>query len=113
MVRVTDGVNTAEDVTTSFIVPEKSPLVAILNNERGKESQDHLVGVAYDPEDGLLPETSLVWTSDRDGVVESGYRVKLNSLSSGTHTLILTVTDSQGRKATAQVTKVVGRPAPR
>ncbi len=116
MVRVTDGVNTAEDVTDNALtIPQKSPLVAIINadasQERGTEAQGRLVGIAYDPEDGLLPEASLVWTSDLDGLIEKGNRVKLKSLSSGTHTLTLTVTDSQGQKATAQVTNLVRRPA--
>src|SRR5262245_39986551 len=116
MVRVTDGVNTAEDVTDhAFTVPQKSPLVAIINaeasQERGMEAQGRLMGIAYDPEDGLLPEASLVWTSDRDGLIGKGNRLNLKSLSSGTHTLTLTVTDSQGRKATAQVTNIVRRPA--
>ena len=101
MVRVTDGVNTAEDVTDNpFTVSQKSPLVAIIRAQT--EEQDHLVGMAYDPEDGLLPAASLVWTSDRDGVIEQGDKIMLKKLSSGTHILTLTVTDSQGQKTVAQ-----------
>ena len=113
-VQVTDGVNTAEDVADdAFIVPQKQPMVAILNAEAGKDRGDEaptqLTAFAYDPEDGLLPETSLTWTSDRDGMVEHGRQMKLQNLSPGTHVITLTVTDSQGRSATAQVTKVVQR----
>jgi hypothetical protein len=117
-VRVTDGVNTAEGVSDrAFTVQRKSPLVAIINAEErqeiGTEAHGRLVGIAYDPEDGLLPEASLVWTSDRDGMIGKGNRVELKSLSPGTHTLTLTATDSQGQKATAQVTNLVRRPASR
>ena len=99
------GVHSAEDVSDrSFDVPEKSPLVAILNAE-----SDQPVGVAYDPEDGLLPAANLSWTSDRDGFLEPGRQVKLERLSLGNHVLTLTVTDSQGRTVTAQVTKRVQR----
>lgn len=112
MVRVTDGVHTAEDVAdNTFTVPQKNPLVAILNaevgNERGQEAPTQLMAVAYDPEDGLLPESSLTWASDRDGLLESGRQVKLENLSPGNHVITLIVIDSQGQMATAQVTKIV------
>ena len=103
MVRVTDGVHSAEDVSDKpFDVPQKSPLVAILN-----AGADQLTGVAYDPEDGLLPAASLTWTSDRDGRLVPGRQVKMQSLSPGNHLLTLTVTDSQGHTATAHITKLV------
>jgi hypothetical protein len=114
-VRVTDGVNTAEDISDRpFTVQRKSPLVAIINaaasQEIGTEAQGRLVGVAYDPEDGLLPEDSFVWTSDRDGQIGKGNRAPLESLSTGTHTITLSVTDSQGQRATAQITNLIRPP---
>lgn len=115
MVRVTDGVNTAEDVSDSVLtVPQKSPMIAIINAETGKdqaEGETRLMGFAYDPEDGILPESSLIWSSDRDGLLEKGRQLKLRSLSSGNHTITLTVTDSQGQTSTTQVTKLVRQPA--
>jgi hypothetical protein len=115
-VRVTDGVNTAEDVTDkAFTIPRKSPMVAIINTEAfqkpGSEAKAQLIGIAYDPEDGLLRESKLVWTSDRDGLIDKGNRLNLKSLSSGTHTLTLTVTDSHGQKSTAQARDIVRPPA--
>ena len=32
----------------------------------------HLVGLGFDPEDGLLPDASLVWSSDLDGPLGAG-----------------------------------------
>lgn len=105
MVRATDGVNSTEGVSdNAFTVAQKAPMVAILNAET-----DQLTGVAYDPEDGLLPAAKFTWNSDRDGLLEPGRQVKLQSLSAGSHVLTLTVTDSQGHTATAQVTKLVQR----
>jgi hypothetical protein len=112
-VRVTDGANTAEDVTKAFTVPQKSPMVAIINAEASQKpgaAKAQLIGIAYDPEDGLLPESKLVWTSDRDGLIDKGSRLNLKSLSSGTHTITLTVTDSHGQKSTAQALEIVRPP---
>jgi hypothetical protein len=104
-VLVTDGVHSAEDVSDRpFVVSQKNPLVAILNANPGQ-----LAGIAYDPEDGLLPAANLTWASDRDGLLEPGRQVKLQRLSTGNHVLTLIVTDSEGRTATAQVTKFVQR----
>lgn len=112
-VQVTDGVNTAEDVTkNTFTVPNKNPMVAIINLETDKDPKEeqHLMGFAYDPEDGFLSESNLTWISDRDGVVGKGRQVKLNGLSSGTHTITLTVTNSHGQTSTTQVKDIIRRP---
>ncbi|MBI1762380.1 MAG: hypothetical protein HYR56_13180 [Acidobacteria bacterium] len=103
MVRATDGVNSTEAVSDKpFVVPQKAPLVGILNADAAQ-----LTAIAYDAEDGLLPAANLTWTSDRDGRLAPGRQVKLQGLSSGNHVITLTVTDSQGHTATAQVTKLV------
>jgi hypothetical protein len=103
MVRATDGVNSAEAVSDKpFTVPQKAPMVAILNADG-----DQLTAFAYDPEDGLLPASKFIWSSDRDGQIESGRQVNLKSLSAGNQVITLTVADSQGQTATAQVTRQV------
>ena len=103
-VSATDGVHSSEAVSDALSVPQKNPLVAILNSAAGQ-----LTGVAYDPQEGLLPAARLTWTSDQDGQLEAGRQVRLEQLSNGTHVLTLTVTNSQGRTATAQVTQLVRR----
>jgi hypothetical protein len=115
MVRATDGVNSTEDVSDGdFIVAQKNPMVAIINaqtlGDQKSEGEAPLMGFAYDPEDGILPDSSLIWSSDRDGLIEKGRLIKSTRLSSGTHTITLTVTDSQGQTSTYQAKKTV--PAP-
>jgi hypothetical protein len=70
----------------------------------------HLVGLGFDPEDGLLPDTSLVWSSDRDGPLGTGSA--LDVVLSGpttciqddrSHLVTLTVTDSDGNRAEHQI----------
>lgn len=113
-VRMTDGMNTAEDDSDgAFVVPQKSPLVIIINPIAGRGigpgEQSLLIGAAYDPEDGFLPGAGLTWTSDRDGLIGHGRQVEMKALSPGSHVITLTATDSQGQTATAQVKSLVRR----
>jgi hypothetical protein len=112
-IRVTDGVNSAEDESDgTFIVPQKSPLVGITHPLPGEHlhagTDANLVAAVYDVEDGYLPDDNLVWSSDVDGELGHGHHVHHAELTPGTHTLTLTVTDSQGQTADFQVTVTVG-----
>ena len=73
------------------------------------DSAIQLLGSAYDPEDGMLPGTSLTWTSDRACCLGNGQRLDVKTLPSGPNLITLTAMDSQGRSATARVNVVVGR----
>jgi hypothetical protein len=111
-VRVTDGVNTAEDDSDNvFTVSQKAPEVTILHPSAEQHiaagADVDLQGGAYDAEDGLLSLEQLTWTSHRDGVVGHGHHVHTTALSPGTHILTLAATDSQGQVSTAQVNVVV------
>lgn len=107
MVRATDGVNSAEDVSDAgFTVAQKNPIIGVLNEKEAADASQ-LIGVAYDPEEGLLPASRLIWTSDRDGRIELGPKVRVDKLTAGTHTITLTVTDSQGQTSTTQVKSLV------
>jgi hypothetical protein len=101
-VRVSDGVNSAEADSATFTVSEKAPQIAILAPTNGQvlapDTVTELVGSVYDPEDGMLPGTSLTWTSDRDGHLGHGQRLNpTKMLSRGPHLITLTAMDSQGR----------------
>ena len=75
-------------------------------NERREEAGHRACG--YDAEDGMLADSSLTWTSSRDGMLGRGRRVIASKLSSGRHILTLTGTDSHGKKGTHRVTVTVG-----
>lgn len=67
----------------------------------------------YDLEDGDLPYSSAVWTSDRDGEIGTGPNFTRSDLSVGTHTITLTVTDSYGAITRRRTTiEVEGAPGP-
>ncbi len=67
-------------------------------------------GTGTDAEDGALTGTSLVWTSSRDGQFGTGTDVSVTTLSVGTHTITLRVTDSHGLQDTDQITITVNPP---
>jgi len=53
-------------------------------------------GAGTDTENGQLTGTYLVWTSSRDGEIGTGKTFTTTSLSTGAHTITLTVTDRDG-----------------
>lgn len=69
-------------------------------------------GTGTDTEDGALTGASLTWTSNIDGVIGTGTILPLSTLSTGTHTITLTATDSQGEVATATIAITVINSAP-
>lgn len=71
-------------------------------------------GRGTDREDGILPEDSLVWASDIDGLIGMGTNFRRNDLSPNLHTITLIATDSEGRSDTSAVTiRVEEEPAVR
>src|SRR5439155_1408097 len=63
-------------------------------------------GTATDREDGTLTG-SIAWSSDRDGLLGTGFSVTTGTLSSGTHTITASATDSGGKTGRAAITVVV------
>src|SRR3974390_1738631 len=94
-VRVTDGVNTADAETEKpFRVEEKKPLVEILSPRADQvvapESETEFIGAAYDVQNGMLPGASLTWSSNRDGLLGEGQKLRTKRLSRGTHVVTRT-----------------------
>jgi hypothetical protein len=113
-VRVTDGVNTAEAETERpFRVEEKKPLVAILSPRPGQvvapESETEFIGAGYDVQNGMLPSSSLTWSSNRDGLLGEGQKLRAKKLSRGMHVVTLTAADRNGNSTSTTVRIVVGR----
>lgn len=112
-VLATDGVNTASDASDGdFTVARKPPVVEITGARDGAEVGAgislRLVGHASDAEDGPLSAGRLTWTSNRDGVLGTGDRLNLTTLSSGEHVITLSATDSDGMEGTSSL-QVVAR----
>jgi hypothetical protein len=95
------------------------PVVTMVSPENGERyAVGELITFSascYDPEDGpiignsvIWGESPLSWHSSIDGLLETDNSFGLRHLSSGTHLITLTATDSEGLTASATVTIVVG-----
>lgn len=103
---VMDGVNTSSDESDlPFSLPNNPPSALIFAPVSDRVSPQggtvELMGQGYDLEDQRLPDTVLVWSSDKDGEIGTGNNLYIRTLSPGMHTITLTVTDSKGLKGTA------------
>jgi hypothetical protein len=98
-IMVTDGFNTTTDDSDDvFSVSRKPPTLMLLRPTDGEllatTRQLLLHGLATDPEDGSLGGDSVVWSSDRDGLLGVGNNLVIDRLSCGTHRITATATDS-------------------
>ncbi len=75
--------------TSEILTPDSG-----MSFKRGATVVLHSSG--WDLEDHALGNGSIVWTSDRDGLLGSGRLLSLASLSVGTHVITVTATDSSG-----------------
>ena len=111
-VLASDGVNTGIDVTeTAFASPGAAPHVAIQSPQNGIIIAENepllLIGHAIDKEDGILRDAALLWSSDRDGRLGTGHRLRINNLSSGHHTITLVAIDRDGMTARSSVSVTI------
>jgi hypothetical protein len=103
---VSDGVNTATDVTDGvFGVENKAPQI---NSVLPVSGTTYVVSQtiafeaeAYDVEDGVPSDDHIQWSSDLDGLLGTGALLQIDTLSVGTHTITLSVRDSQNAFTTA------------
>jgi len=96
-----DGFNTGISESGYFSVTDKKPVCALYADN------GMVRGIGYDPEDGLIPDSSLGWTSSVGGNLGSGKAISIGSLTGGSQDITLTVRDSQGHTAQAK-TRVSG-----
>ena len=86
------------------------PVAAITNPTEGsvhpENSDISFTGTGLDDEDGTLGGASLEWSSDTDGPLDTGTTVSA-TLSTGSHTITLKVTDSDGAMDTDTITIMV------
>jgi parallel beta-helix repeat protein len=104
-----DGVKTGQDDSDlPFTVAKKPPTSIILSPENNSSSfMNKMIvfeGVGDDIEDGTLPESSLSWASNRDGLLGTGRSISVDNLSSGQHSITLTAVDSNGNTGVANIT---------
>ena len=90
-------------------VTNTAPQVTIQSPANGASSTAgtsvKFTGSASDAEDGSL-SASITWTSDRDGSLGQGASIT-KSLSTGTHVITASVTDSRSARDTSQITHYV------
>jgi hypothetical protein len=108
-----DGVNTGQDQSDgTFTVWDKPPQAFIISPAAGSRyelgQQVMLVGEGFDIEDGVLPEDSLSWSSDRQGDLGSGAQLAVTNLQQGAHVITLRATDHDEQSGTASVSVFVG-----
>ncbi len=105
-VMTTDGLNATMAESPSFSVPPKPPSALIVQARQLADAAGPprftLNGFAYDPEEGMLAESALTWTSDRDGLLGTGERLE-SPLSPGNHTLTLRAVDADANVAEISV----------
>jgi hypothetical protein len=108
-----DGFLSGQDTSGTIIVPKHAPSAEILlptpNQVFYPTQQVTLQGSAYDLEDGTLGDAAFQWSSSIDGPLGSGTTLNTSELSTGSHVITLTVTDSDGMTTQVQRTLVVAQ----
>jgi len=108
-----DGVNTSfDDSDGVFTVTSKLPRIISISPVSGTNyivSQTiTFEGSAFDPDDGVLSDASLQWSSSLMGGLGTGDTLQTTDLITGTHVITLTATDSDGNTTTATTTVTIG-----
>lgn len=90
-----------------------SPVVQIVSPADGSNftvgDEIQFSGSCRDNEDGDLSGSSLVWASDQDGQIGTGETCNSTNLSTGSHQITLTGTDSEGAVGTDTVTIIISQ----
>lgn len=79
----------SESPSSKIIFPNHVNFVSVYNIRFG--------GRGTDPEDGVLPDSSLVWTSNVDGLLGYGSELEVETMTNGRHSITLEVMDSDNK----------------
>lgn len=96
--------------TLEFVITSEKPAAAILkpvDNRVWGTFEITFEGNGTDYEDGELPGSSLVWSSNIDGILGTGNTLTTDKLSIGNHIITLTVTDSDNKTGSTKITTVI------
>lgn len=101
----TDPSSTTDGTETGSIGAAPTAMI----NHPGEEDRQAgvpipFIGVATDPEDGMLSGMSMVWTDDLEGEIGEGEQFDYALVTLGAHTVTLTATDSDGNVGEATLT---------
>ncbi|MBC2697376.1 MAG: PKD domain-containing protein [ANME-2 cluster archaeon] len=89
---ITIKLNINQPLTASILSPA--------NNSMFAQGEGILFkGIGFDPIDGMLSGSSLLWSSDLDGNMGTGSQLTYSGLSIGNHTITFTATNSQNNLA--------------
>ena len=108
-----DGTRSSTAESAVFSVANNAPRLRLVHPRQGRVlgGPDVLVleATAFDREDGELNSSSITWSSSIDGVLanEGLARLGVSGLSSGTHLLTVSATDSSGASSSVTVSIVV------
>lgn len=112
LVGTDSGGNTGtSSIAVHVLAPNQPPSVTITapanNTQVTAGTSVTFSALANDPEDGTLSGSAVRWTSSLDGTLGSGTSFTTSGLTSGTHTISVTATDSGGRSASASISLTV------
>ncbi len=111
---VSDGLNEASVASNPIAAPNRPPEVAVYLpwGTAFTETQPVILSAyGYDPEEGDLPDTALVWSDESGQQVGQGRLLKAY-LAPGAHTLTVTGRDAQGQSASASGMVTVEKETP-
>lgn len=111
-VLASDGINQGEGTSYKPFSKKGQPPFASILNPDGAAVFDYgetviLEAIGSDREDSAIAEENLIWSSDREGRIGTGWVCGITGdppvLSPGQHVIELTARDSEGMRATDQV----------